>query len=179
MQRVAHILASTMLFGCAALLAACGNSASGLTTGSAGSEAPGTIGNDHPLARPVAVAWTSARAQRCGFYFDPTKLRTSYLAYEGKQSPPDQLAKAEKTYDSTFKTISQRVSGDPDYCNERATGQIKTDLQRHLAGDFTPKLPAPKTAETCGFFGCPVEKSDEPLDARKMYDEMSRKNAQR
>ena len=180
MQRIANILATTALFGCAALLAACGNSASGaLTTGSAAGPAPGTIGNDHPLARPVAVAWTSARAQRCGFYFDPTKLRASYLTYEAKQSPPDQLTKAEKTYDSTYKTIYDRVSGDPDYCSERTTSQIKGDLQRHLAGDFTPKLPAPKTAETCGFFGCPVEKSDEPLDARKMYDDMARKNAQR
>ena len=181
MQRVAHILANAMLLGCAAMLAACGSSASsGLTTGSAaGGETPGTISNDHPLARPVAVAWTSARAQRCDFYFDPTKLRASYLAYEAKQSPPDQLAKAEKTYDSTFKTIYDKTSGDSSYCTDRANSQIKADLQRHLAGDFTPKLPPPKTAETCGFFGCPVPKSDEPLDARKMYDDMSRKNAQR
>jgi hypothetical protein len=180
MQRVAHVLANAILLACAGFLAACGSSASGaLTTGSAANAAPGNIGNDHPLARPVQVAWTSARAQRCGFYFDPTKLRGSYLSYEAKQSSPEQLAKAEKTYDSTFKTIYDKTSADPDYCTDRTSSQIKADLQRHLAGDFTPKLPAPKTAETCGFFGCPVEKSDEPLDARKMYDELSRKNAQR
>ena len=60
----------------------------------------------------MAVAWTSARAQRCGFYFDPAKLRASYLAYEARQSPPGQLANVEKTYDTTFKSIRERVGQD-------------------------------------------------------------------
>lgn len=178
MERFAQILPSALLLAFAALLAACGNSASGgLTTGAtpAPGELPVALSNEDPLARPVAVAWTSARAQRCGFYFDPAKLRTSYLAYEAKQSNPEQRAKAEKSYDSTLTVIRNRVSGDPDYCTDKKGAEIKADLQRHLAGDFTPKLPQTKKVETCGMWGCPPEASDEPFDAKKMYEDLDRK----
>ena len=177
MERFAQILPSALLLAFAALLAACGNSASGgLTTGA--TPAPGelpALSNEDPLARPVAVAWTAARAQRCGFYFDPAKLRTSYLTYEAKQSNPEQRTKAEKSYDSTFKVIRDRVSSDPDYCTDKKGTEIKADLQRHLAGDFTPKLPQAKKVETCGMWGCPPEVSDEPFDAKKRSDELERK----
>jgi hypothetical protein len=177
MDRFAQFLASGLLVATGALVAACGNSASGLTTGATptAGELPTAINNDDPLARPVAVAWTSARAERCGFYFDSTKLRASYLAYEAKQSNPEQRAKAEKSYDSTFKVIRDRVSSDPDYCTDKKGAEIKTDLQRHLAGDFSPKLPQAKKVETCGMFGCAPEASNEPFDAKKMYEELDRK----
>jgi hypothetical protein len=176
MDKFAQTLANALLLLCASLLASCSNSASGLTTGatSAG-DVPAAISNDDPQARPIAVAWTSARAQRCGFYFDATKLRASYLAYEAKQSNPDQLAKAQKSYDSTVKVIGDRVAGDPDYCTDRKGTEIKTDLQRHLAGDFTPKLPQTKKVETCGMFGCAPVKSDEPFDAKKLFDDLNKK----
>lgn len=177
MNNFAQVLAGATLLMSAGLLAACGNSASGLTTGAApaAGDVPAAISNEDPLARPVAVAWTAARAQRCGFYFDPTKLRASYLAYEAKQSNAEALAKAQKTYDSTFGTIRDRVTSSPDYCTDRKSTEIKTDLQRHLAGDFSPKLPQPKKVETCGIWGCPQEKSNEPFDAKKMYEELDRK----
>lgn len=176
MARLEGLLPSTLLLVGTLLLAGCGNSASGLTTGSApAGDAPAAISNDDPLARPVAVAWTSARAQRCGFYFDPAKLRSSYLAYEAKQSSGEQLSKAEKTYDSTFKLISQRVATDTDYCTERKSSAIKADLQRHLAGDFTPKLPQPKQVDTCGMWGCAPLKEDEPFNAKKLFEDLDRK----
>ena len=34
------------------------------------------------MAKPVQVAWTSARAQKCGFNFDPGKLKANYIASE-------------------------------------------------------------------------------------------------
>jgi len=176
MDRRAQTLANALLLLCASWLASCSNSASGLTTGATpAGDVPAAISNEDPLARPIAVAWTSARAQRCGFYFDATKLRASYLTYEAKQSNPEQLAKAQKSYDSTFKVIGDRVSGDPDYCTERKGTEIKTDLQRHLAGDFTPKLPQQKKVETCGYFGCAPLKSEEPFDAKKMYEDLQKK----
>ena len=66
----------------AAGLAGCGGSGAGLLTGAtaASPDAPGAPKTEDPLVRPFAVAWTSARAQRCGFNFDPGKLRGSYLA---------------------------------------------------------------------------------------------------
>lgn len=177
MDRFAQVFASALLLAGAALLAGCGSSASGLITGSAPSAAdmPGNLTNEAPLARPIAVAWTSARAQRCGFYFDAAKLRGSYLAYEAKQSNGEQLAKAEKSYDTTFKVIRERVSAEPEYCTDRKGAEIKADLQRHLAGDFTPKLPQPKKEESCGFFGCGASSSNEKWDAEKWWKEEEKK----
>ncbi|MFZ1105917.1 MAG: hypothetical protein WAN86_24165 [Hyphomicrobiaceae bacterium] len=153
-------------------LAGCGGSGAGLLTGAtaAAPDAPGTLKTDDPLARPIAVAWTSARAQRCGFRFDPAKLRASYLAYEAGRSPPDQLAKAEKTYDSTFKTIRERVGGDPEYCTDHKSAEIKQDLTRHLAGDFKADFPVPKKEESCGFFGCPDGDADK-WDSKKFWED--------
>jgi hypothetical protein len=165
-----------LLLAAAALQAGC-SGASGLTTGTAAADAPGGLTNDSALARPVAVAWTSARAQRCGFYFDPAKLRASYLAYEAKQSAGEQLAKAEKSYDTTFKVIRERASSDPDYCTNRKSAEIKADLQRHLAGDFAPNLPKPKVVESCGFFGCGDGSGEKQWSAEKFWEEQARKDS--
>ncbi len=154
MDRFAHALASGLLLAAVALCAGCSGGGGILTGSTAAADAPGSLNNEDPAARPIAVAWTSARAQRCGFYFDPAKLRASYLSFEAKQSAPDQLAKAEKTYDSTFKTIRERVAADPEYCSERKSAEIKKDLTRHLTGDFTPNFPKAKVAETCFLFMC-------------------------
>lgn len=165
---------SGLLLAAAALHAGC-SGASGLITGTttAAADAPGSISNEDPLARPIAVAWTSARAQRCGFYFDSAKLRADYLAYEARQSGAEQLAKTEQTYDTTFKVIRQRVSKNADYCTDRKSKEIKADLQRHLAGDFTPKLPKPEKVEACGFFGCGDGSSEKPFDSKKYWEEQS------
>jgi hypothetical protein len=170
MDRFARGFAFALLVA-AGGLAGCGGSGAGLLTGAtaAAPDAPGTVKSDDTLARPIAVAWTSARAQRCGFNFDPTKLRASYLAYEAGASPPDQLVKAEKTYDSTFKTIRERVGGDPEYCTDSKSAEIKKDLTRHLAGDFKADLPVPKKQETCGFLGCPDGDSNK-WDQKKFWD---------
>ena len=140
MNRFAKGLASAALLAGTALHAGCGSGASGLTTGSAAlpADAPGSFNNADPASRPVGVAWTSARAKRCGFYFDPAKLKVNYLAYERTQGAAgEQLAKIEKSYDTTFKTTSDRVSGDAEYCTNSRGLEIKADLQRHLAGDYT------------------------------------------
>jgi hypothetical protein len=178
MDRFAKVLACGLLLACTGLSGGCGSSASGLVTGSAPTAAdmPGGIGNDSPMARPIAVAWTSARAQRCGFHFDAAKLRASYLAYEARQSNGEQLAKSEQSYDTTFKVIRDRVSADPEYCTDKKGAEIKADLQRHLKGDFTPNFPKPKVVESCGFFGCAPPPSDEKFDNKKFWEERDKKN---
>ena len=135
------------------------------------------MGTGDATGRALQVAATSARAARCGFYFDPARLRTSYLAFEAKQSAPEQLAKAEKTYDSTFKTIRERVTEDPGYCSDAKSAEIKKDLTRHLAGDFTPNFPKPKVVESCGFFGCASTASDGPWDSKKFWEEMDKRQS--
>ena len=178
MDHLGKFLASGLLLAGTALHAGCGSSAGNLLTGSTlPADAPSGVTNQDPLARPVAVAWTSARARRCGFHFDPGKLRASYLAYEAGQGVAgEQLGKIEKSYDTTFKVITEQVSGDNDFCSDRKSAEIKAELQRHLAGDFTPKLPKPKqdTGVPCIGFDCGGAK-DEKWDTKKFWEDQDKK----
>jgi hypothetical protein len=131
-------------------LAGCGNSNSGtgLTTASildgqgAGAADGLKMKNDDLMARPVYVAWTAARAQRCGFYFDAPKLKANYLAFEQTQGATGQaLTNIDKAYDTTQRTILERIRGDEGYCDPRKSAQIKDELGRHLAGDWRPNFP--------------------------------------
>src|SRR5690242_21965627 len=142
MKRFAQAGAGALLLACTALHAGCGNSSAGLTTGSTGllpADAPATasLSNEDPMARPMSVSWTSARAKRCGFYFDPAKLRSNYLAYEAKQGATgEQYAKIERTYDTTYRTTSEKIALDADYCTDRKGLEIKADLERYLQADY-------------------------------------------
>jgi len=125
------------------------------------------------LSRPLAVAWTSARAKRCGFAFDPAKLRTLYLAYEAKQGAADDAyARIEKAYDTSYRLMLEKISSDPNYCTEQKQRQIKGDLERHLIGDYSPNLPPRKVAAACkSWFGCGSNAADEPFDSNKFWRE--------
>ena len=86
MHRFANGLVTALVLAAAGLAAACsGGAMGGGTTMIEDPDAPAGVRNDSPMARPIAVAWTSARARRCGFYFDSARLRTNYLAYEAGQ----------------------------------------------------------------------------------------------
>jgi hypothetical protein len=176
MDQFARGLMCLLLVAAAGLVAGCGSGASELLT-SAAADAPATLNNDDPSARPIAVAWTSARAERCGFYFDPAKLRSSYLAFEAKQSGTEQLVNVQKTYDSTFQTIRQRVGAEAEYCTDAKSAEIKKDLARHLAGDFRPSFPKPKVVESCGFFGCGAPPSEEKFDSDRFWQDQERRRA--
>ena len=182
MNRFAQSAACVLPLLAAILQAGCSNSSAGLTTGSnllpADAPTVATIGNDDPMSRPVAVAWTSARAKRCAFYFDPAKLRTNYLAYEGRQAAGEQYAKIEKAYDTTYRTTLEKTLSDPDYCSERKGLEIKSDLERHLAGDYTPNLPKPKPIASCGFWGC-TSSLDEPFNGNKFWKKQQEDNPKR
>src|SRR5262244_2859404 len=112
MKRFAQAGGFALLLAATGLHAGCSNGSAGLSTASTGlmpSDAPttATVANDDPMARPIGVAWTSARAKRCGFYFDPAKLKSNYLTYESKHGAnPGDLANIEKTYDQTFQSTS-------------------------------------------------------------------------
>ena len=180
MNRFAQGLGLALLLGAAGLQAGCSNSASGLTTASLTTPEAGSISNDDPMARPVAVAWTSARAKRCGFFFDGPKLRTSYLAWEqSKGATGPQLAKIESSYDITYKGTFDRAAADAGYCTDKKGVEIKAELQRHLAGDYTPNLPKPKVVESCGFFGCGAPQSDEPFDSKKFWQQKDKENVRK
>ncbi|MGI9380183.1 MAG: hypothetical protein ACR2OW_11080, partial [Methyloligellaceae bacterium] len=42
---------------------------------------------DQQTARAIQVAWTSARASKCKFYFNDQKLKSSLIAYETRLQP--------------------------------------------------------------------------------------------
>ena len=138
-------------------LTGCGNGGSGVTTATVlGPEAASQanpVQQSDPNARAVQVGATSARAVKCGYNFDAAKLRASYLAAEAQQGlPPDQIAKVEKTYDTTQTSVAKAVAAQGDYCTEAKTREIKADLTRHLAGDFNPPQKK-QVAQGGGFLG--------------------------
>jgi hypothetical protein len=122
----------------ALLLAGCSGS-SGLTTGSLlGDDKSAGPVNDAP-SRAFQVGTASARAVKCGFNFDPAKLKANYLAYEKQQPGGQDTAKIERIYDVSFNGVAKAVAGEGEYCSEEKTKTIKADLGRHLAGDYTPR----------------------------------------
>lgn len=142
------------------LLGACSGS-SGLSTssifGGSKAEPPSAaaalVGSD-PTARAFQVGTVAARAVKCGYNFDPVKLRTSYLAAESAQLPnPQDVARIEKVYDVAYSGVTKAVAGQADYCNDQRTKEIKADLTRHLAGDYEPNSAKRVAAKQDGFFG--------------------------
>lgn len=170
----------------ALLLAGCSGSGggAGLTTAAildgAGASAPGetpSVAADDPLARPVQVGWTAARAQKCGFNFDAVKLRGMFLASEAQRGVAgDALGKVEKSYDQTVSTVRSNIAGEGDYCSDKRAAAIKADLQRHLAGDYSSKLQEPKKkVATGGFFEGWGEPDNSKFDPKTIWQELKDK----
>jgi hypothetical protein len=153
-MKAAHLtlaLVATALAGCSMTSAS-----SGLTTGSLFSSnakatpASASPAND-PSSRAFQVGTVSARAIKCGFNFDPAKLKTNYLAYERALGGTTDMARVERTYDVSFNGVAKAVAGEEDYCSQEKTATIKADLARHLVGDYTPS-PPPKAEPEEGLF---------------------------
>jgi hypothetical protein len=80
-----------------------------------------------------------ARASHCGFIFNPDQLRANFLAAEAQSGyPPAQMKKIEEAYDYTRRSVLDTIKNDPGYCNKERTAAIRRDLNRYLAGDYTP-----------------------------------------
>ncbi|MET0409398.1 MAG: hypothetical protein ABW006_13625 [Hyphomicrobium sp.] len=93
-----------------------------------------------PVARAMGVGATSARALKCGYNFDPGKLKSQYLTYETASAPAlgDKLS---KVYDTAFAGVTKAISdkeAEEEYCTPDRTPRIKAALNRNLAGDYTP-----------------------------------------
>jgi hypothetical protein len=144
----------------ASLLAAC-SGGGGITTASL-LGTPEKPPVDEPTERALHSAATSARAAKCGYNFNPTKLREAYLAW----ATPEQMTKLSQSYDFTVATISKQISNPQEYCSESKTREVSTQLNKQLAGDFrAPRKPAlPKSA---GWFDSGNEK---PLDREEIFN---------
>ncbi len=130
------VLATAMLCGC--------SGASGLTTASvsgSGATATAPAAPAHDVtSRALQVGTTAARATKCGYNFDPAKLKANFLAAEAKINPAD-VPKAEQVYTVANNGIVRAVATKADYCTPSKTAEIKEDLTRHLAGDYSPRPP--------------------------------------
>ena len=97
------------------------------------------VASNDPLARPIQVGWTSARATHCGFIFDPDQLRSNYLASEAQAgATPEQMQKIVRAYDYTRESTLASIKDNLGYCNKERTAAIRSDLNRYLAGDYAP-----------------------------------------
>ncbi len=145
--------------------AAC--SGGGLTTSSilGGLKSPpkAPVAVNDTSSRTLQVAATSARAVKCGYYFDPARLRASFLAAEAASGAPvADLGKVEQTYDMTFRRVSTSIDKADDFCSEDQTREIKSDLTRHLAGDYAPRVRYVPEATSVA--------SNPPLDRERIFD---------
>ena len=153
--RALTALSLAMLAG---LVAACssGSPTSILTgsTSSAPAPAPPPVAAT-PADRATLAATTAAQAARCGYNFDPARLRNGYFTYEAAQGTgAPELASLEKTYDTTRSRISGAIGSADEFCVEEATEKIKRDLPRNLAGDFSaPVKRAPPAKSWWGSSG--------------------------
>ena len=150
-------MAITLCLTLAVGLSGCGASLPGMSTGSlfggdSAAKTPAATPNT-ATSRAVQVGTTSARALKCGFNFDPVKLRTQFLANETMLATnPADVDKLGQVYDVSFRGVSKAVADQGDgYCSGQKTDRIKLALNRHLAGDYTPEPPQP-VAEEEGLF---------------------------
>lgn len=150
---------------------ACSSSSAGLTTGTllGGSAtkpaAPAPVAQT-PLDRAFHVGTISARAERCGYVFDPAAVRGGYLASEAQSgTAPDQLAKAEKHYDNTVATVKRVIAGEADYCSDDRTASIKRDLNLVLSGNYAAPIQQ-ATPQSNNWWGAPSS-SDDKFDRNK------------
>lgn len=124
-----------------------------------------------PIDRALHIAATSARAHRCGFYFDGAALRTNFLAAEAALAPaPADLTKIGQSYDYTALKVAQSIKNSEAYCNEARTAAIKKSLQSALAGNY--EAPAKETKKASGGLGdfFDVDSAPEKFDKDNIYD---------
>lgn len=138
-----------------------GNKAKTAAAAAAAPAAPPPPRND-PVARAFSTGAVSARAQKCGFNFDPARLKSSYLAFEAQSGTPvEELAKSEKLYNVTQNSVAKAIATEPDYCTPARIAFIRGDLTRHLAGDFAPGQPKSFAKEDPGVFSFGGDSSEQ------------------
>lgn len=145
------VLVAAALGGCSGAPSLSTGSLFGSDDAKATAQPTGPV-NDPPM-RAFQVGTVSARAIKCGFNFDPAKLKANYLAYERSLGgPAADLTKIERMYDVSFNAVAKAVSSQADdYCSGEKTKTIRKDLGRHLAGDYSPSA-IPKKKEEEGLF---------------------------
>ena len=132
---VAASLGIALLQGCSTVGSVTGSGQGGVSS----DKAARYVTPQDPLARPIQVAWTSARASHCGFMFDPVKLKADFMADEARRGVnPYELQRYSQAYDYTRDSVTETIKHDNNYCTKERNDAIRADLKRYLAGDYTP-----------------------------------------
>ena len=108
-----------------------------------------------PPERAAHAGTVSAEAAKCGYNFDPLKLRAAYISYETAQGQsPEEVAKLTAIYDSTRGKLVSAIGKADEFCTEAQTEKTKKELTKELAGDFAgPMKPPPPPSS---FWGTPA-----------------------
>jgi hypothetical protein len=132
--RIAPLLAATFLL---VALSACGtvDRFRGPQEGAKTELEARSVAQQDPLARPIQVAWTSARASHCAV-FNPDQLRSNFMAAARGPAQPRADAKIEHAYDYTLnpsprRSRTNRLLQQGPHCRNPARPPL-------LAGDYTP-----------------------------------------
>ena len=156
---LALIVGSLALAGCSSLPSLSTGSIFGGSSAPSGATAVQTAADVNPVqtsdptSRAFQVGTVAARAVKCGYNFDAQKLRVAFLASEvGQGASTADVGRIEQIYDVSFNGVAKATATDPKYCTEQRTKEIKADLTRHLAGDFTPPPRKQAVAESGGLF---------------------------
>ena len=158
-----RILGAAML---ASALAACSGGGGMMTASLLGTPEKPQL--DEPTERALHSASISARASKCGYNFDPGKLRESFLAAEAAGgAPSEQMTKLGQSYDFTRASVSKQITDAEDYCSEQRTREVSTALTKQLAGDFRApkKPPLPKSAGWWDTTG-----TQKPMDTETIFN---------
>jgi hypothetical protein len=102
---------------------------------------------------------------KCGYNFDPARLRTNFLAAEAASGSGTDMTKVQQAYDMAFRRISAAIAKSEDFCTREMTNEIKADLSRHLSGDFTPRVKYEPTVPVAS-----STSSNPPLDRERIFD---------
>ena len=141
-----------------------GSVATGSLFGAKGKPPP-----DERTERAMLAGATSARAVRCGYNFDPNRLRQAYVAYETAQGGTfEEIGKAEKTFDYTRTSLATKIAAEEDFCSDSKTKDIKAALTKQLAGDFSTPPKKPEVQVSSGWFG--GSPTREPMDTDKIFN---------
>ena len=116
---------------------------------------PAAVVAEGPLDKAIHVGWTMARAQKCGFFFEPQKVHSNFLAYETQRGVSDQdVKRRDLTVRYTRAKVAKQIAPIEDYCSRTVLTEVREDLPKFLAGDFSgpARLPPVKNKEEGGLF---------------------------
>lgn len=173
-----HRLASLIAIATSALLTACSGAGTGLSTGSLfGSKQAETVAAapvETASMRAAQVGAVSARAAKCGYNFDPVRLKTGFLAAESQKGvSTEELGRTEREFDTIRVKVAATLAANPDFCTDGKTREIKTDLTRHMAGDYSVPVNQQKVIDERLLASAP--KSREVINPDFMTDRDARK----